>query len=95
MLEARKIFTVMSKEQLQTLLDQLKDDIDQQEKLKGAANLDTGVAIANSMGFVVSKADWLENKRLIAPHFIWEWDWLDGTKTVCGSSKGKNNPRSF
>ena len=95
MLEARKIFTVMSKEQLQTLLDQLKDDIDQQEKLKGAANLDAGVAIANSMGFVVSKADWLENKRLITPHFIWKWDWLDGTKTVCGSSKGKKNPRSF
>ena len=76
MLEARKIFTVMSKEQLQTLLDQLKDDIDQQEKLKGAANLDAGVAIANCMGFVVSKEDWLENKRLIGPHLLWEWDWI-------------------
>ena len=66
----------MSKEQLQTLLDQLKDDIDQQEKLKGAANLDAAVSIANSMGFVVSKADWLENKRLIGPHLLWEWDWI-------------------
>jgi predicted ribosomally synthesized peptide with nif11-like leader len=76
LLEARKIFTVMSKEQLQTLLDQLKDDVDLQEKLKGAANLDAAVSIANSMGFVVSKADWLENKRLIGPHLLWEWDWI-------------------
>jgi predicted ribosomally synthesized peptide with nif11-like leader len=72
MLEARKIFKAMSKEQLQTLLDQLKDDVDLQEKLKGAANLDAAVSIANSMGFVVSKADWLENKRLIGPHLLWE-----------------------
>jgi len=76
MLEARKIFKAMSKEQLQTLLDQLKDDVDLQEKLKGAANLDAAVSIANSMGFVVSKADWLENKRLIGPHLLWEWDWI-------------------
>ncbi|MCX5937940.1 MAG: Nif11-like leader peptide family natural product precursor [Cyanobium sp. LacPavin_0920_WC12_MAG_62_9] len=76
MLEARKIFKAMSKEQLQTLLDQLKDNVDLQEKLKGAANLDAAVAIANSMGFVVSKADWLENKRLIGPHLLWEWDWI-------------------
>ena len=54
MLEARKIFKAMSKEQLQTLLDQLKDDVDLQGKLKGAANLDAAVSIANSMGFVVS-----------------------------------------
>ena len=66
----------MSKEKLQTLLDQLKDDVDLQEKLKGAANLDAAVSIANSMGFVVSKADWLENKRLIGPHLLWERDWI-------------------
>lgn len=76
MREARKIFKAMSKEQLQTLLDQLKDNVDQQEKLKGAANLDAAVSIVNSMGFVVSKADWLENKRLIGPHWLWEWDWI-------------------
>jgi predicted ribosomally synthesized peptide with nif11-like leader len=76
MMEAIKIFTVMSKEQLQTLLDQLKHDVDLQEKLKGAANLDSAVDIANSMGFVVSKADWLENKRLIGTHLLWEWDWI-------------------
>ena len=74
MLEARKIFSLMSKEQLQTLLDQLKDDGDLQEKLKGAASLDDAVAIANSLGFDVSKADWLTNKRLIGPHWLWEWD---------------------
>jgi predicted ribosomally synthesized peptide with nif11-like leader len=76
MLAPIKISTVMSKEQLQTLLDQLKDDVDLQEKLKGAASLDAAVAIASSMGFDVSKADWLENKRLIGPHWLWEWDWI-------------------
>jgi predicted ribosomally synthesized peptide with nif11-like leader len=66
----------MSKEQLQTLLDQLKVDGELQVKLQGAVNLDAAVAIANSMGFDVSKADWLENKRLIGPHLLWEWDWI-------------------
>jgi len=76
MLEARKIFTLMSREQLQILLDQLKNDVDLQEKLNGAANLDAAVTIANSMGFDVSKADFLENKRLIGPHLLWEWVWI-------------------
>jgi predicted ribosomally synthesized peptide with nif11-like leader len=66
----------MSKEQLQTLLDKLKDDVDLQEKLKGAANLDAAVTIANSMGLDVSKADLLANKRLIGAHLLWEWDWI-------------------
>lgn len=66
----------MSKEQLQTLLEQLKDDGELQEKLKGATNLDAAVAIANSFGFDVSKADWLENKRLIGAHWLWEWNWI-------------------
>jgi hypothetical protein len=30
------------------------------EKLKGAADLDTAVALANEAGFDVSKADWLK-----------------------------------
>ncbi len=66
----------MSREQLQILLDQLKNDVDLQEKLNGAANLDAAVTIANSMGFDVSKADFLGNKRLIGPHLLWEWDWI-------------------
>lgn len=71
-----KILTLMSREQLQILLDQLKIDVDLQEKLNGAANLDAAVTIANSMGFDISKADLLENKRLIGPHLLWEWDWI-------------------
>lgn len=71
-----KILTLMSREQLQILLDQLKNDVDLQEKLNGAANLDAAVTIANSMGFDISKADLLENKRLIGPHLLWEWDWI-------------------
>lgn len=66
----------MSKEQLQSLIDQLKDDEDLQEKLKGAASLDAAVAIARSFGFDVSKADWLENKRVIGPHWLWELNWI-------------------
>ena len=71
-----KILTLMSREQLQILLDQLKNDVDLQEKLTGAANLDAAVTIANSMGFDISKADLLGNKRLIGPHLLWEWDWI-------------------
>lgn len=71
-----KILTLMSREQLQILLDQLKNDVDLQEKLNGAANLDAAVTIANSMGFDISKADLLGNKRLIGPHLLWEWDWI-------------------
>ena len=71
-----KILTLMSREQLQSLLDQLKNDVDLQEKLNGAGNLDAAVTIANSMGFDISKADLLGNKRLIGPHLLWEWDWI-------------------
>jgi predicted ribosomally synthesized peptide with nif11-like leader len=49
----------MSEEQLAALLAKLKDDAGLQEKLKGAADLDTAVAIAKDAGFDVSKADWL------------------------------------
>ena len=49
----------MSAEQLSALLAKLKDDAGLQEKLKGAGDLDTAVAIAKEAGFDVSKADWL------------------------------------
>jgi predicted ribosomally synthesized peptide with nif11-like leader len=49
----------MSEEQLSALLAKLKDDAGLQEKLKGAADLDAAVAMAQEAGFDVSKADWL------------------------------------
>ena len=72
--EARKNILAMSKGKPQTLLDQLNDDGDPQEKLKGAVSLDDAVAIANSLEVDASKADWLTNKRLIGPHWLWKWD---------------------
>ena len=52
----------MSEEQLAALLAKLKDDAGLQEKLKGAADLDTAVAFAKEAGFDVSKADWLRHQ---------------------------------
>jgi predicted ribosomally synthesized peptide with nif11-like leader len=49
----------MSEEQLSALLAKLKQDAGLQEKLKGAADLDSAVALAKEAGFEVSKADWL------------------------------------
>jgi predicted ribosomally synthesized peptide with nif11-like leader len=49
----------MSEGQLSALLAKIKEDARLQEKLKGAAGLDTAVAIAKEAGFDVSKADWL------------------------------------
>ena len=53
-------FHAMSAEQLSALLAKLKDDSGLQEKLKGAADLDSAVVIANEAGFDVTKADWLK-----------------------------------
>jgi predicted ribosomally synthesized peptide with nif11-like leader len=50
----------MSEEQLAALLAKLKEDAGLQEKLKGAADLDAAVAMAQEAGFDVSKADWLK-----------------------------------
>jgi predicted ribosomally synthesized peptide with nif11-like leader len=50
----------MSEEQLSALLVKLKEDAGLLEKLKGAADLDSAVAIAKDAGFDVSKADWLK-----------------------------------
>jgi predicted ribosomally synthesized peptide with nif11-like leader len=52
----------MSDEQLSALLAKLKDDSGLKEKLKGAADLDAAVAIAQEAGFDVSKADWLKHQ---------------------------------
>ena len=49
----------MSEEHLAALLAKLKDDEGLQEKLKGAADLDTALAIAKEAGFDISKAAWL------------------------------------
>ena len=50
----------MSEEQLAALLAKLKEDAGLQEKLKGAADFDTAVAIAKEAGFDVIKANWLK-----------------------------------
>ena len=52
----------MPEEQLSALLAKLKEDTGLQEKLKGAADLDTAVVIAKEAGFDVSKADWLSHQ---------------------------------
>jgi predicted ribosomally synthesized peptide with nif11-like leader len=57
-----RAFPVMSEEQLSALLAKLKEDAGLQEKLKGAADLDTALAIAKEAGFEVSKADWVRRQ---------------------------------
>jgi predicted ribosomally synthesized peptide with nif11-like leader len=52
----------MSEEQLSALLAKLKEDMGLQEKLKGAADLDVAVAMAQDAGFDVEKADWLKHQ---------------------------------
>jgi len=53
-------FHAMSEEQLTALLAKLNEDAELREKLKGAADLDAAVAMAQVAGFDVSKADWLK-----------------------------------
>ena len=50
----------MSEEQLTALLAKLKEDAGLQEKFKGAADLDSAMAIAKEAEFDVSKEDWLK-----------------------------------
>ncbi|MCX5947383.1 MAG: Nif11-like leader peptide family natural product precursor [Cyanobacteria bacterium] len=45
----------VSKDQLQALLAQLKEDVGLQEKLKSAADLDAAVVIAHETGFEITK----------------------------------------
>jgi predicted ribosomally synthesized peptide with nif11-like leader len=66
----------LSKESLAALLAKLKDDERLQQSLKSATNLDDAVAIAQAAGYDVSKYDFLEQKRLIGPHLLWEWEWI-------------------
>ena len=54
--------STMSEEQLSALLAKLKEDAGLQEKLKGAADLDAALAIAQEAGFDVSKSDWLKHQ---------------------------------
>lgn len=49
----------MSEHQLSALLEAIKSDAVLQGELKGAADLDTAVAIAQEAGFDVGKEDWL------------------------------------
>jgi len=49
----------MSEEQLSALLAKLKQDAGLREKLKGAADLDAALALAQEAGFDVSKEDWV------------------------------------
>ena len=53
----------MSAEQLTALLAKLNDDAGLREKLKGAADLDTAVAMAQEAGFDVNKADWFKHQE--------------------------------
>ena len=49
----------MSEEQLNSFLEAVKADAGLQEKLKGAADLDAAVALANEAGFDARKADFI------------------------------------
>ena len=53
-------FHAMSENQLSALLANLQEDAGLQEKLKGAADLDAALAMAQEAGFDVTKADWLK-----------------------------------
>ena len=50
----------MSEDQLTALIAKLNEDAGLREKLLGAADLDTAMALAQEAGFDVSKADWLK-----------------------------------
>ena len=52
----------MSEEQLTALLAKLNEDAELREKLKGAADLDAAVEMAQEAGFDVTKADWLKHQ---------------------------------
>ena len=77
----------MSEEQLSSLLAKLKEDAGLQEKLKGAADLDTAVSLAKEAGFDVSKADWIKYQAKQTLEL--SDDELEG---VAGG-KGDSNPR--
>ena len=49
---------------IQALLGKLNDVPGLQEKIKGAADLDAALAIAKEAGFDITKAEYLEYKRM-------------------------------
>ena len=53
----------MSQEQLKAFLEKVKGDTSLQETLKGAADLDAVIAIANEAGFTISAED-LKNAEI-------------------------------
>ena len=58
----RSCAQAMSEEQLAAFIAKLKADAGLQEKLKGAGDLNTVLAIAKEAGFDVTKADWLRHQ---------------------------------
>ena len=82
----------MSEEQLSALIAKLKEDAGLREKLQGAADLDSAVALAKEAGFDVSKADWLKyqaNQTLANPLELSDEE-LEG---VAGGLYMKGGPR--
>jgi predicted ribosomally synthesized peptide with nif11-like leader len=75
----------MSDDQLSAFLAKLNEDEGLQEKLKGAADLDAAVAMAQEAGFDVSKADCLRHQAKQALELS-----DDELEDVAG---GGNNPR--
>ena len=52
----------MSQELISDFLDKLNDDAELRNKINNAADLDAVVAIANTAGFDISKADLIRNE---------------------------------
>jgi predicted ribosomally synthesized peptide with nif11-like leader len=77
----------MSEEQLTALLAKLKEDAGLREKLQGARDLDSAVALAKEAGFDVSKADWLKYQAKQTLEL--SDDELEG---VAGGAKGEDTP---
>ena len=83
----------MSEEQLTALLDKLKEDTGLLEKLKGAADLDSAVAIAKDAGFDVSKANW---RRYQAKQTLGLSDEeLEGVTGGNNTDKATSDPRNL
>ncbi len=88
----------MSEEQLSALLAKINEDAELREKLKGAADLDAAVAMAQEAGFDVSKADWLKHQaketlELTDAELEWvagggDWEQTDVGYHVCARTEG-------
>ena len=79
----------MSNEQLAALLAKLKDDAGLQDRLQGAGDLDTAVAIAKEAGFDVTKADWFRHQAgKVLELSDEELEGVAGAKYDTGDTKG-------